>query len=395
MMPRLDPTPEIGRPDPLDSTLVYTPTAGAVARMDLLLRSRAALGLAPAAAPAFVFVSLGWLLGPSALGVLSPRVILQLDLPVSVALATLGVFVGLGLDIRQRTDRSLLGVATVEAALTIAAVGAATIGLLRWWEIDAGVSAVALAAVLGIAASASSSGAADATANPLLRAAGRIADLDDVLPIVVGGLVIPWIVEPHWASALQAFGWSVLLGGMLAAAGWLLFTSTSSREEQAVFLLGLVLLLGGTASYLGLSPLLVGLVAGVIWTYTPGHADLIAREYLDSVQHPLVLLLLLTAGATVAVVAPLVWLVIPFVAMRMMAKLAGGRLAARLAPRSVPAHVGVFLLPPGVIGIAFVLNLHQVMPGPRGAAIVGIAALGTVASELLALLIWPARQQRF
>ena len=42
---------------------------------------------------------------------------------------------------------------------------------------------------------------------------------------------------------------------------------------------------------------MVGLAAGVFWTLAPGRADRIVQDDLKKVQHPLVVLLLLIAGA--------------------------------------------------------------------------------------------------
>ena len=62
-------------------------------------------------------------------------------------------------------------------------------------------------------------------------------------------------------------------------------------------MLGALALAGGAAAYLRVSPLAVGLVAGVFWTVAPGRADRIVQDDLRKVQHPLVVLLLVTAGA--------------------------------------------------------------------------------------------------
>ena len=64
-----------------------------------------------------------------------------------------------------------------------------------------------------------------------------------------------------------------------------------------MFVLGALSLAGGAAAYLRVSPLAVGLVAGVFWTVAPGRADRIVHDDLRKVQHPLVVLLLVTAGA--------------------------------------------------------------------------------------------------
>ena len=71
------------------------------------LRTRAALGLAPVVAPAVLFVPIGAALGPSFANVLTPVALGYLDAVVTVALAVLGIFVGLALDLREARDGRL------------------------------------------------------------------------------------------------------------------------------------------------------------------------------------------------------------------------------------------------------------------------------------------------
>ena len=87
---------------------------------------------------------------------------------------------------------------------------------------------------------------------------------------------------------------------IVAFAGWLLVGQTDSEREQQVFVVGSLLLVGGAAAYLSLSALFAGLFAGILW----GAAGDLARariiKELDYFQHPLVVLLLLVAGASIA-----------------------------------------------------------------------------------------------
>jgi hypothetical protein len=155
-----------------------------------------------------------------------------------------------------------------------------------------------------------------------------------------------------------------------------------------VFVLGTLSLLGGAAAYLHGSPLLAGLAAGWFWAVAPGDTDRIAAADLQKLQHPLVVLLLITAGAAVTPSLAGVWLFAPYVVFRLTGKLIGGWAASRVAPGLAPAGLGAYLIPPGVIGIAFALNLAQVDPA-ASAPLVFAVAIGAIASELLALLLTP------
>jgi hypothetical protein len=150
-------------------------------------------------------------------------------------------------------------------------------------------------------------------------------------------------------------------------------------------------MLAGCAAYIGASPLLAGLVAGLVWARTPGRTDQIAAADLRKVQHPLVVLLIIIAGATLQPTLAGIWLAAPFLLFRLTGKLVGGWVASRLAPEVAPADLGAYLIPPGVLGIAFILNVQQVAP-VASVPLVFAVATGAVLSEILAMILVPVRR---
>src|SRR5262249_55066007 len=84
------------------------------------------------------------------------------------------------------------------------------------------------------------------------------------------------------------------------------------------------------------------------------------------------------------------WLFAPFVVFRIAGKLAGGWLASRLTPGLASADLGAHLLAPGLIGIAFALNVHQLLVTADAAAVLTAVLIGTPPSEGAALLCAPA-----
>ena len=117
---------ELGGPDPLDRR-VGPPRAAPAPVLPWLLRTRSALGLSPSLTPAVVFLPLGVLLGPRALRVLSENTLANLELPVTIALAVLGILVGVAVGRELRRFRRLFAAASLESCITILAVAAATI----------------------------------------------------------------------------------------------------------------------------------------------------------------------------------------------------------------------------------------------------------------------------
>ena len=361
------------------------------------LRTRAALGLTPVVAPAVLFVPIGAVLGPSFTNVLSPAALGYLDAVVAVALAVLGVFAGLALDLRGQQDRRLFTAASVEAIVTLLFVGGAFLVLLVVVENAAGAVAGLVALTLGLCASVSSAGSAD-QASPTHAIAAGIADLDDVLPIVVSGVLVVMLGSasplPIWSAVAWVFR-TIVLGIAVGTAGWLLFERAHSRAERNVFIAGIVALIGGTSSFLGLSPLLAGLMAGLLWVWLPGHADRVVRSDLQRVQHPLIVVLLLVAGASCEFSREAVWLSGP--ARPLQAdRQADGRLAgdARAGPRHRQRTRACTSIAPGLLGIAVALHLLQVVRTPGMTAVLTAVVAATLASEALALLLRPPRSRR-
>jgi hypothetical protein len=352
-------------------------------------RTRAALGLSPVTAPVVLYIPIGFLLGPGNLGLLSTRALGHLDSVISIALATLGLFIGIAAATEGGARKRLLLASTAEAAVTMLAVTGAIFVLLGVWGIPLLLGPGIVALALGVSAAASAAPSVDVGDEQARRIAARVADLDDVLPILVGSVVVASLGSTGMPTALGVLA-AIGLGLLIAVAGWLLF-ERSEGAERGVFVLGTIALLGGCAAYLDTSPLLAGLVAGWFWALTSGKTDRVVAHELRKVQHPLVVLLLVAAGASLQPSTAGLWLFAPYVVFRIAGKLVGGWAASRIAPGVAPGDLGAYLIPPGVIGIAFALNLQQVIPEAAGALVFAVA-VGAIASELLAAVVAPEQR---
>ena len=91
---------------------------------------------------------------------------------------------------------------------------------------------------------------------------------------------------------------NALVGVAVGVVGLLLIERARSTAERALFVIGTLILAGGAASHLGLSPLVAGFVAGLVWQHGPGRIDEIVARDVQPYQHPLVVLLLIAAGAS-------------------------------------------------------------------------------------------------
>jgi hypothetical protein len=371
-------TEVIGR-DPLDSTVRVR--AARRPSSSRWLRSRLALGLSPTPVPGVVLI-VGFAIGPQGINLLSRNMLSYLDPAVSAALAALGVLIGLGFNVRRPGEIRLLGAATVEAALVMVLVSAG-VALAHLALPIPNASMWLIAVVLGICASASSTVPSPASSDSV---ATRIGDLDDVLPIALSGIVLAAIRVASPEGVVWLTLQCIALAIAVAYGTRLLVTQSSSESEQRVFTIGAVLLLGGIAEFLSLSALWMGLVAGAVWNLGRGNArERIAAE-VRSMQHPLVVLLLLIAGARSRSSGIVVILIVVYTALRLVGKVAGGQAVRRILSSELSPHFGLVLLSPGVIGIAFALNLQNANAA-RAGEFVSVVVGGSMLSELISRIM--------
>jgi hypothetical protein len=342
----------------------------------------AALGLKATPAPALGFIALGVLLGPAAVRLLPNQTVLALDPAVSVALAALGMFVGLGVGApSSRGQGSLWLAAWLEASVTAVVVGGATYILLRQWQLPLPASPALFSAVLGICASASAATRSSDSGSDAARV-GRLVDLDDVPLIAFGAVLVAVAGSGNAGTSLVTGGTAALL---VAIGGSLLFDRARSPAERGVYVAGSVVLLGGVGAYASVSPLLTGALAGLVWSRGPGRADQVIARDLQALQHPLVALLLIVAGASIQWTVALLWIAGPLVALRLMGKLLAGLAAARLT--GLPAGMlTVVSVPSGVLGVALALNVQQVL-GSGGTLLLSAVTVAAGISELLSALL--------
>jgi hypothetical protein len=343
---------------------------------------RLALGTRASAAPTTLFLLTGAALGPEGLNVLSSSVITRSQGLVWVGLAVTGIFVGLGLASRSAIPhRNLLVTASIAALATI---GVMTGG----FYVLASQSALPLPGLLGVgsilvALCASVSAAVPtytASSGEVLRAS-RLADIDD-LPLLAGGVVVIAALTGD-AAALRVVA-TVTAGAAIGVAGWLLF-SRATDTERGLFVTGAVLMLAGIGAYLGTSPLVSGCAAAVVWSRVPGPTDRITAHDLRALQHPLVALILIFAGAAVELTLVVIWAAALIVVLRLAAKLLVSVVISRMEDIS-PSLLASILLQPGVLGIAVALNAWLVL-GDDYRWVVSAVSMATVATEALALFV--------
>jgi hypothetical protein len=349
---------------------------------------RFGLSWSTGAVPVVLILLLGVALGPEGLAIITPGVLVVLDPVIPVAVAALGILAGLELMRPAAPNRwSLLRKASIESLATgvIVALG---VWLIMAASPDFDASRVWLIAVLAGVCASMSATLPDADPDRLRPAAIRMRDLDGLLPSVVGGVVLAFLHSYSPVASLSLTIQAAILALLISATAWLLLADTVPSTEQRVFSIAALLLIGGIADYLSLSALVGGLLAGLFWGYVGGVArDCIERD-VRYLRHPLVVLMLLTAGAKTTFSGWVVLLALAYLLFRVVGKLVGGWLARRARGVVIPERVTSALLPPGIFGIAFALDASSMMDG-WAAVVLSAAVLGSIGSQLVAALWRP------
>jgi hypothetical protein len=371
---------ELGEPRTFDPIDVRLQQSGATAGRLLPTSRFGALDWSTGALPALLLLVTGAALGPHGLVLLTPQTLAFLDPASPIALAALGVIAGLSIR-TGRADRRIVAASGAQAMVTaiVVASGVLVVGpavavnpFPPWWMV---------AMALGVSAATSSSLPSD-PARTSHDVAARLDVQDYLLPVVLGGVLLAFLREPSPAAAFLVAAQATLIAVVIAIAGWLILSQASTPAEQRVCVLASLLLLGGAADYLSMSALLGGLVAGACWQF----AGVAVREYIRRdvayVQHSLLVMILLLAGARADFSPVTLTLSIAYVVVRTSGKLLGGWLAAHSLADN-PLSNNVQLISPGVFGVAFALNVVRA-GGPEFTPMLTVVVVGTIASSLIA-----------
>jgi Kef-type K+ transport system membrane component KefB len=293
-----------------------------------------------------------------------------------------------------------VSMAFAEAAATFGIALSATLSVFHWivglaWP-QAAIPAVTLAAIATLSAPA----AIDAFARkglgpsrlfPVLQLTARV---DALIGVTAFGLVLAILHQGDVARSVRpptATEWAVINIAIGVASGVLFHLFLGPREEAGsdddrarlfVALAGTIVIASGASYYLNLSPIFTSMVLGFILANT-GKAHRDVSRLLETTERPVYLMLLIFAGAAWSPGSPTLLFVVPaFIAVRLVAKLAGGWVGGRVAASQEldTPNMGSALLALGGLGVAIAVNYSQVHPD--------LAANAVLTATLVAVLLF-------
>jgi hypothetical protein len=347
------------------------------------------------------YVVIGFIVGPSALGVVERSMIADFEPIIQVALGWLAFVVGLdfGRVNGRRVKASSMVLGVVSALLTGGVVAFAVTRGLREFPV-AGITGTNKLLLAGGAGAVVAETTRNAVQWVALRwsAKGPVTDLlvqtaasDDFAPLVAAGAIFAFVPAAGLTIDLPAAGWlggSVLLGAVLGTSAALLLRAA---EGYAVWgaLVGTLLLGVGTATRFGFCTIFVTFVMGIALAAVSANRRAL-RRMVGATERAVLFPMLVLAGARLdprplLESRALLAIVALVLLARIVAKLACGVVIRAAAPAAKPAGaaLGLTLLATGPVSISIGFVFALRFPGVVGDTLLICAVASAILGELV------------
>ncbi len=342
-----------------------------------------------------VYVLVGVAVGPWAVHLVTVEIVATLQPFLSLLLGLVGFVMGLSLRRRMQYARGLeagaisglwvIGLVTLATWGFLVLVASASSPLHHLWPALALGAAAAVSDRVLIRSLAQKAGAR----GPVRELLRTVTLASNLLAVCVFGvsLALARARDSSQALGMSPTEWLLASSAVGVACG-LLFVLFSGRwgDNQRTFLatVAVVTFASGMAAAMGVSPLLVGMIAGVTVSLFSRQAGELA-EVLATLERPAVIAVLVFAGAMWAPPAGLLWLLpVLYAAVRLLALRSGAWAAPRLlGDLPVAPRLGDALLHQGALAVAIAANFAQVFPERAAMALTTVLG-GLLLSDLAA-----------
>ena len=353
----------------------------------------------------------GLLLSPSVSGILPVSFMEGSREIVHFALAVIAFMIGgsLKLDKIRKLEKSIIAIMLGESELAFLTVWAGMLFGLTFLLPGMGEDVVMITALFLGAISAATAPAAVLAVIHQFRARGPltltilgVVATDDAVALInfsivlgIASTLMGLTDAPLFVSLISPFvGIAVSLACGIAA-GWiqgLHLRYVASESALVISSAAVLLLLYGSMDTFGFDGLLAAMAYGMTLVNTSARSDALFLTIRHHFEEMIFVLFFLISGATMELeVMAQVWPVaLLYVGFRLMGKIAGSRVGARLsgAPEAVRMHIGPALMPQAgvALGLALILYHHPEF-GAIGTTVLNTVIAATVVNELVGPLL--------
>lgn len=331
------------------------------------------------------FMLVGFLVGPSGLGLLTESVLKDSRILIDITLALILYRLGSSLDLRfLRQSPRLVVIALVESSLTFSAV----FTVLWLFQIPLALAALIAAILVSSSPAVLLHVAHEVGAKgPVTESAKSLVALNNLLSFLAFAFVIPVLLveqEASWQQVLLQPMYlllgSALLGGIIAYGLHFLTSRTQTAAQYKMALVvGALMLCLGLAQQLKLSALFAPLVVGIVVRSMEREEVVSALEF-GSAFELFFIVLFVFAGANLhfAELVAFAPVIMVLVIARSMAKWFGVSVSSVLLGQTVRtgAASGLLLIPMAGLAIGLVQSSSQLVP--EHAAVISAIVLGAV-----------------
>ena len=344
------------------------------------------------------FLFLGLLLGPQFLDLVDAETQKGLEPLVALALGWVGLVVGFQFEISKlkRFPFEYILAAQFEGLITLGVVfltGYVTLPFL--FEMSKPMTLVAALVLSAAAACSAQTGlglmapASVTRREKDLRLLRCISSLDGLGALVFVGLAFALrpspLLDTSWVWALgRGMAVGVGSGLCLVLLFMLLLHRRPSESELTLVVIGMAVLVTGTASVLNLSPLLACAFIGMCLVNVSKQKERIYK-ILISVEKPVYLLMLVFLGLEWRIDHPAILIgAVLYWAFRFTAKVSAGLLVVQSIPalRTYPRYLGFGLLDQGGLPLAILMDFSRSFPGDTAGRVLGLALLAVILNDL-------------
>lgn len=359
------------------------------------------------------YILAGLAVGPSGLGLITSHAVMNnLDHFTELALMLVAFGIGEHMEWKKLKPalKSVAWISLVESGLAFFLVGAGITLISVYsglgdttWSMD---DFLALGLLLGAVSVATAPAATmmvmreSKAAGPMSSTLMAVIAANNGLAIIIFGIALSVtrqiVGSSSTGAAVAVVASFVEIAGSLAlglATGLIIdmiIQRLRRRGEMLTVGLSLLLSCGAGATMIGLSPLLAGMAAGCA-IVNRNHRDVRLFRALNDFEPPFYILFFTLAGSHLDIdsLAVAGWLCLAYFLLRMVGKMAGSFLGARLggAPPQVRRWIGLALLPQAGIAIGLVFLIQSDTSLAEFAKLITPVVLGSV---FLAEIIGPA-----
>ncbi len=345
------------------------------------------------------YIFIGMLLGQAGFKILDTNTLIELESILLFGLTWIGFLYGLQFEIRllRKLPKYYFSITAIQSTITFIIVGI-SIYLIFSVLMDLPQEMILLSSItLGATASCTAQSAI-AIVNQNYRIQNRgllnlmryISSVDGVFALIFFSLALglfPNSMTSGGTGIEASLKWvlmSISIGAIPGIIFIILSRSRFSNQEFTLFLVGIILFCGGMSQQLSYSPLISGMICGVIIANFCRHR-LRAIQVVVQAEKSIYILLLLIIGALWRFKLDISLLIgLAYFLVRIIGKLTGVYIATRVFKPfyKVPWKLGLGFVSEGGLAIAIILNFRFLYPSVAD-SLITIVVFSVFASELV------------